>query len=269
MHIKHSHLAVHSSINLPRVHHIPLVILHTLDLLSDADINLRFALVAAGSPGWLILIHRHLLDVLKGAVQAADLGVQGGAQRTGLDQQIPELPDLGVQLSLVFPAGRDIVHDAQQESQSLGEATDGEEGRPWLQGPLHQRDAGVDEAALVEGQHGPELPGGGGHGIDAGVVDVGAGVPLLHKHVLIHQPELEEQGLEEGAVRGDGDVRGAIEGLGAQLDRGVAPAGKESGQLSVTRLCATQNTTPKQSCQGQSHQNALLAAKALWKSSDC
>lgn len=117
--IKHTHLAVHSSINLPRVHHIPLVILHTLDLLSDADIHLRSALVAAGSPGWLILIHRHLLDVLEGAVQAADVGVQGGAQGTGLDHQISELPDLCVQLSLVFPAGRNVVHDAQEQSQSL------------------------------------------------------------------------------------------------------------------------------------------------------
>lgn len=112
LHIKGSHLAVHSSINLPCVHHIPLVILHTLDLLSDADINLRFALVGAGSPSWLILIRRHLLDVLEGAVQAADVGVQGGAQGTGLDQQISELPYLCVHLSLVFPAGRDVVHNS-------------------------------------------------------------------------------------------------------------------------------------------------------------
>lgn len=105
-------LAVHSSINLPCVHHISLVILHTLDLLSDADINLRFALVGTGSPSWLILIHRHLLDVLEGAVQAADVGVQGGAQGTGLDQQISELPYLCVHLSLVFPAGRDVVHNS-------------------------------------------------------------------------------------------------------------------------------------------------------------
>lgn len=259
MHISNiSHLAVHSSINLPRIHHIPLIILHTLDLLSDADVNLRFALVGAGSPGWLLLIRRHLLDVLEGAVQAADVGVQGGAQGTGLDQQISELPDLAAQLSLVFPAGRDVVHDAQQQSQSLREPADGEEGWPWLQGPLHQWDAGVDEATLAEGQHGPELPRGGGHGMHAGVVDPGAGVPLLHENVLVHQPQLQEQGLEEGAVRGDGDVRGAVEGLGAHLDRGVAPAGRGS-----ERLSATQNITPNHSFQGHKHPSPLLAAKAL------
>lgn len=52
----------------------------------------------------------------------------------------------------------------------------------------------------MEGQHWPELPGGGGHGMHAGVADPGAAVPLLHEHVLIHQPQLKEQGLEEGAV---------------------------------------------------------------------
>lgn len=94
----------------------------------------------------------------------------------------------------------------------------------------------------MEGQHGPELPGGGGHGIHGGVVDPGAGVPLLHENVVVRQPQLEEQGLEEGAVRGDRDVRGAVEGLGAQLNRGVTSVGRESEQLSATRLCATKNT---------------------------
>lgn len=257
MHIKGSHLAVHSSINLPRVHHILLVILHTLDLLSDADINLRLALVGAGSPGWLILIHGHFLDVLEGAVQAADVGVQGRAQGTGLDQQIAELPDLCVHLSLVFPAGRDVVHDAQQQSESLGEPTDRQEGWPWLQGRLHQRDAGVDEAALVEGQHWPELPGIGGHRIHTGVVDPGAGVPLLHKHVVIHQPQLEEQGLEEGTVRGDGDVRGAIEGLGAQLDRGEAPAGRNRSSSEPPKISSQRSRTTQALLWLQKHRKNL------------